>query len=601
MTNTPTGRPSAPRPRTGAESVLEALRACGVSHVFGLPGGANLPLYRALGGAPWLRHVLTRHEQGAGHAASGYAQATGRIGVCFATSGPGATNLVTPLMDAHMDSVPILAVTGQVDSGQLGSDAFQETDICSVVRPVTKYTAEITAAADIDAAVREAVGRALSGRPGPVLLSITKDALVGEVPSPDTAAAIPVTPPPRADPESVERAAALLLASRRPVLYVGGGAVKAAASGPLRELAELLRLPAVTTLMAQGAFPGGHDLHLGMPGMHGTVPAVAAMQRADLLLAVGARFDDRVTGRLEGFAPEARVIHIDIDRREISRKRQADVALHADCSQALRALLEALRRQLLGTPVPDFTPWWNTLDTWRDRYPKGSGGDGFRLTAAYVLERLDALVSGPRTVYTVGVGQHQMWAAQLLNCERPRTFLTSGGAGSMGYAIPAALGAQVALPDAEVWAVDGDGCFQMTNQELATCVHERLPVKVAVINNSSLGMVRQWQELFHDGDIQHTDLDTDEGSQSPDITQLALAYGCAAWKVTRPEEVDRAVIAASAVRDRPVVLEFVVPRTDMVWPMVPAGVSNEEILVARDLRPRLEPDPTPDDPQSRDA
>ncbi|MFJ4917587.1 biosynthetic-type acetolactate synthase large subunit [Streptomyces sp. NPDC088726] len=600
MADAPIGDSSTPWPHTGAAALLEALRGCGVSHVFGLPGGANLPLYTALGGAPWLRHVLTRHEQGAGHAASGYAQATGRIGVCFATSGPGATNLVTPLMDAHMDSVPVLAITGQVDSGQLGSNAFQETDICSVVRPVTKYAAEITNAADIAAAVRDAAGRALNGRPGPVLLSITKDALAGAVESAGPIAGPVVASPLQLDPASVERAVTLLLSSKRPVLYVGGGVVKAGASGPLRQLAELLRLPVVTTLMAQGAFPGSHLLHLGMPGMHGTVPAVAAMQHADLLLAVGARFDDRVTGRLDGFAPDARVVHIDIDQRELSRKREADVALHADCSHAVQALLVEVGRRLSSVPAPDLSKWWGTLDRWRERYPSDAD-DSSQLTARYVLQRLDVLTNGPRTVYTVGVGQHQMWAAQLLSCERPRSFLTSGGAGTMGYAIPAAIGAQVAHPDAEVWAIDGDGCFQMTNQELATCVHERLPIKVAVINNSSLGMVRQWQELFYDGDIRHTDLDTDDGQLSPDITKLALAYGCAAWKVTRPEGVDRAVTAASTVRDRPVVLEFVVPRTDMVWPMVPAGVSNDDILIARDMRPRLGPDPAPGKAQGRDT
>ncbi|WOP07027.1 biosynthetic-type acetolactate synthase large subunit [Streptomyces cyaneofuscatus] len=581
----PASSTNPPRQPTGAESALTALRACGVSHVFGIPGGASLALYEALGSVPGLRHFLTRHEQGAGHAACGYAQASGRLGVCFATSGPGATNLVTALMDAHMDSVPVLALTGQVGSGQLGTDAFQETDICSIVSPVTKFTSEVTTASDVEAAVHEAVGRAISGRPGPVLLSITKDALAGTVGTPRPRR--PIRAPRPADPAAVSSAVDLLLAASRPVLYVGGGAVKAAAAEPLRALAEYLHVPVAATLMAQGVFPSGHRLYLGMPGMHGTVPAVAALQRADLILAVGARFDDRVTGELDGFAPHARIVQIEIDARELSRKRVADVELHADCALALSALLDEARRRRRDDTPPDQSDWWNLICDWRARYPLGSTENESVLTAPYVLRRLAVLTGGPRAIYTAGVGQHQMWAAQLLTHHTPRTFLTSGGAGTMGYAIPAALGAQAAYPDADVWAIDGDGCFQMTNQELATCVHEQLPIKVAVINNSTLGMVRQWQDLFYEGHIQQVDLDTRDGPTSPDITALALAYGCAAERVTRREDVDRAIMAASAVRDRPAVLEFVVPRTDMVWPMVPAGVSNDEILIARGLRPRF--------------
>ncbi|MER7133118.1 biosynthetic-type acetolactate synthase large subunit [Streptosporangium saharense] len=570
---------------TGAELVLRALRDSGVRSVFGIPGGANLPLYESLGEASWLHHVLTRHEQGAGHAASGYAQATGRIGVCFATSGPGATNLVTPLMDAHMDSVPVLAVTGQVDSAHLGSDAFQETDICSIVAPITKSAVEVTAAADVEDAIRDAIVEATTGRPGPVLVSITKDALSATTEAETTRPRL-VSPPPLApDSAAVRRAAAVLLSSVRPLLYVGGGVVKSGAFEALAELAELLHLPVVTTLMAQGAFPSGHVQHLGMPGMHGTVPAVAAMQRADLLVAIGTRFDDRVTGRLDGFAPAARVIHIDIDQRELSRKRRADVAVHADCGLALKALTQEVRAQLTGSARPDLDQWWHTITDWRERYPLGYPEGDSPLTATHVLRRLDAMATGPRTVFTVGVGQHQMWAAQLLTREQPRTFLTSGGAGTMGYAVPAALGAQVARPDAEVWAIDGDGCFLMTGQELSTCVHERLPVKVAVINNSTLGMVRQWQELFFEGNVQHTDLDSPSEPTGPDITSLASAYGCAAQKVDRAEDVDRAILAASAVQDRPAVIEFVVSKTEMVWPMVPAGASNEDIMTARGMRP----------------
>ncbi|MGW5603799.1 biosynthetic-type acetolactate synthase large subunit [Streptomyces rochei] len=582
----------APHATSGAAAALRVLWYAGVRVMFGIPGGANLPLYQTLKEFPGLRHILTRHEQGAGHAASGYAQATGSLGVCLATSGPGATNLVTALMDAHMDSVPVLALTGQVEASQLGTAAFQETDICSIVAPVTKYAVEVTHARDVARVVREAITQALSGRPGPVLVSITKDALTGTT----TAASAALTVPALAEPlqpaaEQIERAAELLHSAERPVLYVGGGVVKADAAKPLRDLAELLNLPVVTTLMARGAFPGSHRQHLGMPGMHGTVAAVAALQEADLVVAVGARFDNRVTGKLESFAPHAAVVHIDIDRGELNRKRRATVAVHAHCSPALTALVRQVRElHPCDQPEQRLSEWWLRLDSYRARYPLGYPDRDGELMPQYVIERLGVLTAGPATVYTAGVGQHQMWASQLIQHDRPRSFVNSGGAGTMGYAIPAALGVQAAFPDAEVWAIDGDGSFQMTCQELATCVHSCLPVKVAVLNNASLGLVRQWQDLFHNREFIESDLDSPTAPTSPDITELARAYGCAAYRCDSPEEVDRAVLAASSVRDRPVVIEFVVAKDAMVWPTVPMGVSNDEIMIARGLRPDFGPE-----------
>lgn len=582
---TPTQNQS-PRELSGAAVALWALQRAGVRVLFGIPGGANLPFYEKLRDFPDLRHILTRHEQGAGHAASGYAHATGRLGVCVATSGPGATNLVTALMDAYMDSVPVLALSGQVESSRLGTDAFQETDICSIVAPVTKYAVEVTEAAEVGAAISHAISRALSGRKGPVLVSLTKDALADttsltpqDVPSPRP------DPAPTAQPAQLRRAAEHLIAAERPVLYVGGGAISSDAAAPLRELAELLNLPVVTTLMARGAFPDSHRQHLGMPGMHGTVAAVAALQAADLLLVAGARFDERVTGELDSFAPRAAVVHIDIDSGELSRKRRADVALHADCGATLRALTAQIRATGSRAGPPRLTGWWQTLNAWRSRYPMGYPHDTDQLSPQYVVERLGVLTAGSDPVYTAGVGQHQMWASQLIRYDRPRTFINSGGAGTMGYAVPAALGAQAAFPETPVWAVDGDGSFLMTCQELATCRQARLAVKVAVLNNGTLGMIRQWQDLFDDQNFTETDLDSPELPTSPDLTALARAYGCAAYRCTRADEVDAVIRAAAAVHDRPAVIEFVVRKDAMVWPMVPAGVSNDDLMVARDLRP----------------
>src|SRR5262252_4575105 len=480
---------------TGAQALVATLEQLGVDVVFGIPGGAILPAYDPLFDSRSVRHILVRHEQGAGHAATGYAQVTGRPGVCMATSGPGATNLVTPLADAYMDSVPVVAITGQVPSGLIGTDGFQEADIAGITLPVTKHNFLITEAGDIARTVAEAFHLASTGRPGPVLVDIAKDALQAKTqfhwPIPfELPGYRPVTRP---HSRQVQKTAKMMMAAHRPVLYVGGGVIKAGASEDLVALAELTGMPVVTTLMARGAFPSSHKQNLGMPGMHGTVAAVGALQKADLLVALGARFDDRVTGRLDSFAPGAAVIHADIDPAEISKNRHAEVPIVGDCREVIAELTAAVTAEHeAGNPI-DLAEWWAQLDAWRGTYPLGyeQPADG-SLAPQYVIERIGK-IAGPEAVYVAGVGQHQMWAAQFIGYEQPATWINSGGLGTMGFAVPAAMGAKVGRPDTTVWAIDGDGCFQMTNQELATCALEGIAIKVAIINNGSLGMVRQWQ------------------------------------------------------------------------------------------------------------
>jgi len=577
---------------TGAQALVAALERLGVDVVFGIPGGAILPAYDPLFDSPSVRHILVRHEQGAGHAAAGYAQVTGRPGVCMATSGPGATNLVTPLADAYMDSVPVVAITGQVPSGLIGTDGFQEADIAGITLPVTKHNFLVTEAGDIARTVAEAFHVAATGRPGPVLVDIAKDALQAETefrwPVPfDLPGYHPVTRP---HTRQVREAARMMMAAQRPVLYVGGGVIKAGASKDLVALAELTGMPVVTTLMARGAFPSSHPQNLGMPGMHGKVAAVGALQKADLLVALGARFDDRVTGRLDTFAPEAAVVHADIDPAEISKNRHAEVPIVGDCREVIIELLGAIRAEREAGHQADLSGWWSQLDAWRATYPLGyDEPDDGSLSPQYVIERIGKL-AGPDAYYVAGVGQHQMWAAQFIEHEQPRHWLNSGGLGTMGYAVPAAMGAKVAAPDALVWAIDGDGCFQMTNQELATCTVEGIPVKVAIINNGNLGMVRQWQTLFYNERYSHTDLDraeqgTSAGTRIPDFVKLAEAYGCAGLRCETAAEVDAVIKQAMEIGDRPVVIDFVVHRDAMVWPMVAAGTSNDDIKVARDMAP----------------
>ncbi len=573
---------------TGAQSLVLSLEAMEVDTVFGIPGGTILPAYDPLLDSAKVRHILVRHEQGAGHAAEGYAAATGKVGVCMATSGPGATNLVTPLADAYMDSVPIVAITGQVVSSSIGTDAFQEADIRGITMPITKHSYLVTDGADIPRVIAEAFHIASTGRPGPVLVDIPKDILQARTTFswPPKIALPGYHPVTRPHGKQIREAARLIAAAERPVLYVGGGVIRARASEELRRFVELTQIPVVTTLMARGALPDSHPLHLGMPGMHGSVAAVTGLQKSDLLITLGARFDDRVTGQLSTFAPEAKVIHADIDPAEISKNRKADVPIVGDCLAVITDLAEAVDADMEAGRGGDYSEWRERVAGWKETFPVGytSPGDG-SLSPQLVIERLGA-IAGPEAIYVAGVGQHQMWAAQFVEYERPNSWLNSGGLGTMGYSVPAAMGAQVGEPDRVVWAIDGDGCFQMTNQELATCVINNIPIKVAIINNSSLGMVRQWQTLFYNERYSNTDLHTSVGSRVPDFVKLADAYGCVGLRCERPEDVDETIRQAMAVTDRPVVVDFVVHRDAMVWPMVPAGVSNDAIQVARDTAPQ---------------
>ena len=600
----PPGRPAAPpaarpdpaaaplidrEPMTGAQSLVRSLEEIGCEVVFGIPGGTILPAYDPLLDSTRVRHVLVRHEQGAGHAATGYAQATGKVGVCMATSGPGATNLVTPIADAHMDSIPLVAITGQQSRALIGTDAFQEADITGITLPITKHNMLVTEATDIPRAIAEAFHLASTGRPGPVLVDIPKDVLQEQTTFtwPPELKLPGYRPTTRPHGKQIREAAKLICAARKPVLYVGGGVLKARAWEELLVLAELTGIPVVTTLMARGAFPDSHPQHVGMPGMHGTVTAVAAMQEADLLVALGARFDDRVTGQLSSFAPHAQVVHADIDPAEISKNRRADVPIVGDAREVIVDLTEAVRAEGVGRT--DLTAWWARLDDLRRTYPLGYDwpADG-SLSPEYVIERLGKIV-GPDAVYAAGVGQHQMWAAQFIRYEQPRSWLNSGGLGTMGFAVPAAMGAKMARPDTVVWAIDGDGCFQMTNQELATCAIEGIPIKVAIINNGNLGMVRQWQNLFYKERYSNTDLGTHK-HRIPDFKLLAEAMGCVGLRAESREEVDRVIEQAMAIDDRPVVIDFVVGADAQVWPMVAAGTGNDQIMSAREIRPLFDGD-----------
>jgi acetolactate synthase-1/2/3 large subunit len=579
---------TAPVPTSGAGALVRSLEALDVEVAFGIPGGAILPAYDPLYDSK-VRHILVRHEQGAGHAATGYAQATGKVGVCIATSGPGATNLVTPIADAYMDSVPMVAITGQVARPAIGTDAFQEADIQGITLPITKHNFLVQTAEEIPQVLAEAFHLAATGRPGPVLVDIPKDVLQ----APTTFSWPPALDLPGYRPtlhphgKQIREAARLIAQARRPVLYVGGGVLKAGATDGLRRLAEVTGIPVVTTLMALGAFPDSHPQHLGMPGMHGTVPAVYALQKADLLVTLGARFDDRVTGKLDSFAPDAKVVHADIDPAEIGKNRHADVPIVGDARHVIDELIAAVSGASAGPGA--YQAWWSTLNELRERYPLGydEPTDG-TLAPQYVIERLGKL-AGPDTIYVAGVGQHQMWASQFISYEKPGTWLNSGGAGTMGYAVPAAMGAKVGRPDITVWAIDGDGCFQMTNQELATCALEGIPIKVAVINNGNLGMVRQWQTLFYEGRYSNTELGTHK-HRIPDFVKLAEALGCIGLRCESKDDVDKTIQAAMEINDAPVVIDFTVGKDAMVWPMVAAGTSNDEIMFARDVRPTFDED-----------
>ncbi|RAJ63399.1 acetolactate synthase large subunit [Streptomyces sp. Amel2xB2] len=597
---------AAPAEMTGAQSLIRSLEEVGADTVFGIPGGTILPAYDPMMDSTRVRHILVRHEQGAGHAATGYAQATGKVGVCMATSGPGATNLVTPLADAHMDSVPLVAITGQVASGAIGTDAFQEADICGISMPVTKHNFLVTDPDEIPRAIAEAFHIASTGRPGPVVVDIPKDTLQKRTvfawpPVCDLPGYRPVTKP---HAKQIREAAKLIAEARRPVLYVGGGVLKARATAELKILAELTKAPVTTTLMAIGAFPDSHPQHLGMPGMHGSVAAVTSLQKADLIVALGARFDDRVTGKLDSFAPLAKVVHADIDPAEIGKNRAADVPIVGDAREVIADLVVAVQAELGeasagGAAASGYADWWKQLDRWRETYPLGYDlpEDG-SLSPQQVIQRIGELAPQD-TVYAAGVGQHQMWAAHYIGYERPATWLNSGGLGTMGYAVPAALGAKVGRPESTVWAIDGDGCFQMTNQELATAALNGVPIKVAIINNGALGMVRQWQTLFYNQRYSNTRLHSatsgtgaaqdgeqlTKGTRCPDFVKLAEAMGCVGIRCEDPDELDSVIEKANAVDDRPVVVDFIVHEDAMVWPMVAAGTSNDEVMAARGVRP----------------
>lgn len=580
----------APAQVSGAGSLVRSLEALGVEVIFGIPGGAILPAYDPLYDST-VRHILVRHEQGAGHAATGYAQATGRVGVCVATSGPGATNLVTPIADAYMDSVPLVAITGQVARPSIGTDAFQEADIQGITLPITKHNFLVQSAEELPRVLAEAFHLAATGRPGPVLVDIPKDVLQASTvfawpPTLDLPGYRPTLHP---HGKQIREAARLMAIARRPVLYVGGGVLKAGATDGLRQLAELTGIPVVTTLMALGAFPDSHPQHLGMPGMHGTVAAVYGLQKADLIIALGARFDDRVTGQLDSFAPDAAVVHADIDPAEIGKNRHADVPIVGDARHVIDELVGAVTVEQSAGQRPDLDDWWSQLQELRTRYPLGydDPADG-TLSPQYVLRRLGEIV-GPEAVYVAGVGQHQMWASQFISYEKPRTWLNSGGLGTMGYAVPAAMGAKVGRPETVVWGIDGDGCFQMTSQELATCALEGIPVKIAVINNGNLGMVRQWQALFYGERYSNTELGTHK-HRIPDFVKLAEALGCVGLRCETAEDVDQTIETAMSINDAPVVIDFVVGKDAMVWPMVAAGTSNDEIMFARGVRPVFDED-----------
>jgi acetolactate synthase I/II/III large subunit len=571
---------------TGAQALVKSLELCGTEVIFGLPGGCILPAYDPLLEST-IRHILVRHEQGAGHMAEGYAHVTGKAGVAMVTSGPAATNMVTPLCDAYMDSIPMVCITGQVPRAAIGTDAFQECDTVGITRSVTKHNELIMDPQDIPRLVREAFYLATSGRPGPVLLDVPKDVLQTEMDwywpdDVDLPGYHPVSEP---DPISIRRAAEMILAAHQPILYVGGGVLKARAAEILKELAELCDIHVVTTLMARGAFPDSHALALGMPGMHGNFTAIQSMQKSDLLINLGARFDDRITGKLSGFAPNAKIIHADIDPAELGKVRRPDVSLIGDAKRVIEELVRALKDLINGgASFPDRTAWKQTLSGWQENfplaYPAHVAGDA--LKPQMVMERLrDQAPDG--TILASGVGQHQMWASQYWKFEEPYTWVNSGGLGTMGFSVPAAIGAKVGRPDKTVWAVDGDGCFQMTNQELVTASIERIPVKIAILNNSYLGMVRQWQEMFYEERYSEVYL----SPELPNFVKLAEAMGCVAFRVDDPDEVDNTIEKANAINDRPVVIDFRTDESEKVFPMVAAGLTNDQLEVEASLRDRL--------------
>ncbi len=561
---------------TGAQALIKSLEMEGVEVMFGLPGGAILPVYDPIIDSS-IRHVLVRHEQGAGHMAEGYAHVSGRPGVAMVTSGPAATNIVTPICDAYMDSIPLVVITGQVPYTAIGTDAFQECDTVGITRSITKHNELITTAQDIPRIVREAFHIATTGRPGPVLIDIPKDIANQEMEWywPTSVNLPGYKPTTKGHPRQIKEAAKLIAKSKRPVIYAGGGILKAHAADALRELAELTGIHVVTTLMARGAFPDSHDLCLGMPGMHGNYTAITAMQKADLLIALGSRFDDRVTGKVNGFAPDAKIIHVDIDPAELGKVRNPDVPIVGDCRQVIEELVKAVKALDEGKQ-PDRGPWNRLINEWRERYPTtyAPHKEGDPLKPQQVIQMINESAS-PDTIVVTGVGQHQMYTSQYWKFEQPNTFVNSGGLGTMGFAVPAAIGAKAAAPDKTVWAIDGDGCFQMTAQELVTSTVAEIPIKVAILNNSYLGMVRQWQEMFYDERYSEVFLSKDY----PDYVKWAESMGCVGIRVDSPEEIQPAIDKANEINDRSVVIDFRTDQREKVFPMVPAGKTNDDVVL----------------------
>jgi len=573
----------------GGQALIRSLEMEGVEVIFGLPGGAILPVYDPIIDSP-IRHILVRHEQGAGHMAEGFAHATGRPGVAMVTSGPAATNIVTPLCDAMMDSVPMVVVTGQVPSVAIGTDAFQECDTIGITRSITKHNELVTSAQDIPRVIREAFHIATTGRPGPVLVDIPKDVVDPRNPRsqmdwywPESLDLPGYKPTTRGHPRMIREAAKLIAESRKPIIYAGGGIIRAGASEALHELATLLDVHVVTTLMGRGCFPDSHPLCLGMPGMHGNYTAVTSMQHADLLITLGARFDDRVTGRVSAFAPHAKVIHVDIDPAELGKVRRADVPIVGDVKLVIEELVKVIREQGGADTPPDRSEWHRRLDDWRVKHPihfEQGWGEDDKLKPQFCIETLRQNTPED-TILCSGVGQHQMWSSQIWKFDRPNSWVNSGGLGTMGFAVPAAIGAKVGQPGKTVWAVDGDGCFQMTAQELVTATSERIPIKVAILNNAYLGMVRQWQELFYEERYSEVYLSPD----LPDYKMWAEAMGCVGLRVEHPDEVVPAIEKANSIDDRPVVIDFRVDSEEKVYPMVPAGASNDDIILGPDQGP----------------
>ncbi len=558
---------------TGAQALVKSLEMQEVEVVFGLPGGAILPVYDPILDSP-IRHILVRHEQGAGHMAEGYAHSTGKPGVAIVTSGPGATNIVTPLADAMMDSIPMVVITGQVPLSVIGTDAFQECDTVGITMGVTKNNWLITDAQDIPRIVKEAFHIATTGRPGPVLIDVPKDIAnqTMEWYWPETVELPGYKPTTIGHPRQIKEAAQFISRAKKPVIYAGGGILKARAAEALRKFAEQINAPVVTTLMARGAFPDEHEQCLGMPGMHGNYTAITAMQESDLLITLGARFDDRVTGKLDGFAPDAKIIHVDVDPAELGKVRNPDVPIVGDCRLVIENLIEAVTKLYEKYPAPDLSEWWNQLNEWREKYPLKYSEADKELKPQYCIEQIrDA--SPKDTILVAGVGQHQMFASQYWKFNYPYTWVNSGGLGTMGFCIPAAIGAKVANPDRVVWGIDGDGCFQMTAQELVTAAIEKIPVKIAILNNSYLGMVRQWQELFYEERYSEVYL----SDTIPDFVGLAEAMGCAGFRVDNVEDVKTVVEKANAINDKPVVVDFRIDPTEKVYPMVPVGRTNSQV------------------------